>query len=162
MANRLLLVVPILLLLTGGSVPQGEGDPLIVTRKETRLRAGKRLFAPPVADLREGDRLAMVERQGAWLQARYKDTTGWLHETDVSARTEVRLSGEGVRESYSASEAAAARKGFNPQVERDYRANNPALAAAFAKVDQIQARKVDEQQVRAFLQEGGLWREDGR
>jgi hypothetical protein len=85
-----------------------------------------------------------------------------LHASDVSTKSDVRLSGEGVRESYSASEAAAARKGFNPQVERDYRANNPALAAAFAKVDQIQARKVDEQQVRAFLQEGGLWREDGR
>jgi hypothetical protein len=162
MANRLPLVVPVLLLLAAGPIPQDAGDTLVVTRKETRLRAGKRLFAPPVADLREGDKLAMLARQGAWLQARYQTFTGWLHETDVSARLDVRLSGEGVRETYTASEAAAARKGFNPQVERGYRASNPALEAAFAKVDRIQARRVDEQQVRTFLQEGGLWREDGQ
>jgi hypothetical protein len=157
-----LLALPLLLCVGAGTVPQGQGDTLTVTRKETKLRSQKRLFAPPVADLHEGDKVACERKDGAWLQVKLKDTLGWVHESDVTANKEVRLSGEGVRESYSASEAAAARKGFNPQVEREYRTSNPGLAAAFALVDRIVARHVSEQELRAFLQDGGLWREDGR
>jgi hypothetical protein len=61
-----------------------------------------------------------------------------------------------VRETYSAAEAAAARKGFNPQVEREYRAGHPDLEAAFRALDAIQGRATDEARVAAFLIEGGL------
>jgi len=159
LGSRLLAIVPFCLLLAAGSIPQSQGDTLVVTKKETKLRAGKRLFAPGVADLKEGDKLEFQSRDGAWLEAKYKDAVGWLHETDVSARTDVRLSGEGVRESYSASEAAAARKGFNPQVERQYRLGNPNLEAAFRLVDKIQAIKVGEAEEREFLTSGGLLKE---
>jgi hypothetical protein len=153
--HRLVLVFPFLLL-AAVPVPQGAGDKLTVTRKETSLRAGKRVFAPAVAALHEGDKLDCLAKDGPWLQARFQDTVGWVHESDVTARTDVRLSGEGVRETYSASETGAARKGFNPQVERTYRENNPDLAAAFKLVDEIQARKVSEADVKAFLEQGGL------
>ena len=161
-ASRSVLALPLLLLCAGAGAPQGQGDTLIVTRKETKLRAQKRLFAPPLADLHEGDKLACEQRDGAWLQVKWQQALGWVHESDVTANKEVRLSGEGVRESYSASEAAAARKGFNPQVEREYRASNPNLAAAFALVDRIAALRVSEQETQTFLQQGGLWREGDR
>jgi hypothetical protein len=74
----------------------------------------------------------------------------------------VRLSGEGVRENYSASEAAAARKGFNPQVEREYRGKNPNLDSAFHLVDKLQATKASEQEVQRFLETGGLLKEGSR
>ncbi|MCA8964973.1 MAG: hypothetical protein KDC48_08795, partial [Planctomycetes bacterium] len=60
---------------------------------------------------------------------------------------------------YSASETSAARKGFNPQVERQYRTSNPNLEAAFKLVDRLQARATPEAEVRAFLQAGGLLKE---
>ena len=150
----LLLVLGLL-----AAAPQDPGDTLTVTRKTTKLRQDKRLFAPAVTELHEGDKLVLDRKEGAWLAVRFAALAGWLHETDVSAKAEVRLSGEGVRESYSASETAAARKGFNPDVERAYRSGNPALEVAFQLVDRLQARGVSDDEIRDFLVEGGLLEE---
>ncbi|MFO1051793.1 MAG: hypothetical protein U1F36_06230 [Planctomycetota bacterium] len=161
-ALRSLWIVPVVLLLAAGDVPQKQGAQLVVTRKITRLRSAKRLLAPSVADLQEGDKLVFEQKDGAWLSVHYKDLAGFVHETDVSDKADVRLSGEGIRENYSASEASAARKGFNPQVEKEYRASKPELEAAFKLVDRIQSRKVDEDKVRAFVDAGGLGQGGGK
>lgn len=155
------------LCLGASSTPQSQGDTLTVTKKETKLRSQKRLFAPGVADLKEGDRVRLERKDGAWLSVTWaggggRGVTGWLHESDATAKKDVRLSGAGIREKYSVSEAEAARKGFNPQVERAYRDANPNLEAAFAVVDRIQAVSVPEAEVERFLREGGLLREEGR
>ena len=71
----------------------------------------------------------------------------------------MRLSGEGVSETYTASETAAARKGFNPDVERRYRREKPNLERAFQLVDRLQARVVSDEELRAFLVAGGLLKE---
>jgi hypothetical protein len=104
---RLVGAVAIVALLAA-DVPQDPGSTLTVTRKTTKLRAQKRSFAPAVADLKEGDKVAFDKRDGAWLAVKFGAIAGWLHETDVTAKSDVRLSGEGVRENYSASETAAA------------------------------------------------------
>lgn len=155
-ANRWTVVTCALICLGAGSIPQSQGDPLIVTRKQTKLRAQKRAFAPGVQDLVEGDKLEFLAKEGAWISARYQQTTGWLHGSDVTERKDVRLSGQGVRETYSAAETGAAKKGFNPQVERQYRLDNPALDAAFAKVDALEKVRVDDTELRTFLEQGGL------
>lgn len=160
--KNLALAATIVACLAAGSIPQSRGDTLTVTRKITKLRAQKRLFAPGIADLREGDRLQQQAKDGAWAQVAFQDKVGWVHEGDVSASKEVRLSGEGVRETYSASEAAAARKGFNPQVERQHRQDKPQLEAAFRLVEQIDATPFDEAAIQSFLQAGGLFQEGRR
>ena len=147
----------LLCLAAGPSAVQGKT--LTVTKKETKLRKDKRAFAPAVTDLREGDRLAMNKQDGAWYHANYKDLAGWIHQSDVSTNKDVRLSGAGVREQYTAAEAEAARKGFNPEVERQYRTDHPALAAAYEKVDAVQARVLKEEEVERFLREGKLLKE---
>lgn len=147
-------------------LPQSQGDTLTVTKRETKLRSQKRLFAAGVADLREGDRVTLVTKDGVWLNVTYKGrdntVTGWLHESDVSAKKDVRLSGQGIREKYTVSEAEAARKGFNPQVEKAYRDKNPNLEAAYALVDRIQAATVPEAEIERFLRDGRLLQEAGR
>lgn len=154
-----LLVLLVLCGLLASGAHQDPGAALTVTRKTTKLREQKRLFAPALAELREGDRLALERKEGAWLAVSFAKLRGWLHETDVSSKPEVRLSGEGVRESYSAAETAAARKGFNPQVEKTYRTKKPELEPAFRLVDRLAAREVPEDVLRAFLVAGGLLQE---
>lgn len=156
------LALPLLglaLCLAAGFVPQSPGSTLTVTRQSTQLRSARRVFSPPVCELVEGDRLALVATQGAWHQVRFKTFTGFVHQGDVSERRDVRLSGQGVRENYTAAEAAAARKGFNPEVEKRYRQEHPDLGAAFQVVDRIQARAVPEGELERFLKEGRLLRE---
>lgn len=146
--------------LLAADAPQGPGDTLVVTRKTTKLRSQKRTFAPAVADLKEGDKIAFQKKEGAWLSVKFDKVTGWLHEGDVSAKADVRLSGDGMRESYSTSETSAARKGFNPQVEKQYRDSNPNLERAYQLVDQLQGRAVPEAEIRSFLVTGKLIREE--
>jgi hypothetical protein len=158
---RVLIAGPLLLVFLGmlAAGAQDQGATLTVTRKTTKLREQKRLFAPAVAELKEGDKLALERKEGAWLAVTFAKLHGWLHESDVSTKPEVRLSGEGVRENYTASETAAARKGFNPEVEQAYRSQKPELEAAFRLVDRLQAREVSEDVLRAFLVAGGLLKE---
>jgi hypothetical protein len=153
------LLVVLGLLATGAQQP---ADTLIVTRKATKLREAKRLFAPAVAELHEGDKLVLERKEGAWLAVTFAQLKGWLHETDVSAKPDVRLSGEGVRVTYTSSETAAARKGFNPEVEKSYRSKNPKLELAFQLVDRLQARVVSDDDLLAFLVAGGLFQEGSR
>ncbi len=145
-------------LLAAGAL-QDPGATLTVTRKTTQLRSQKRLFAPAVAELKEGDKLVLDKKEGAWLAVHFAKLSGWLHENDTSSNPDVRLSGEGVSETYTASETSAARKGFNPEVERNHRKAKPALELAFQLVDKLQARSVPEAELRAFLVEGGLLKE---
>jgi hypothetical protein len=154
--QRALGLLAVLVLLASAQQSQ---DTLTVTRKSTKLREQKRLFAPAVAELHEGDRLGLDRKEGAWLAVTFAQLKGWLHETDVSSKPDVRLSGEGVRESYTASETAAAGKGFNPQVEKTYRGSKPELESAFRLVDRLQARAVSEEGIQAFLIDGGLLKE---
>ena len=146
----------------GSPASQGRGDTLTVTAKSTKVRSGKRLYAPAVCDVAEGDKVAVVTKEAPWFQVTFNGQTGWIHESDVTAKKDVRLSGEGVREEYSAAETSAARKGFNPQVEREYRRQNPDLSAAYTKVDAIQARRIPEAEILKFLKDGRLVREGGR
>lgn len=155
------------LCLAAGNIPQSQGDKLTVTKKETKLRTQKKLLAPSAANLVEGDRVVMVSKEGPWVKATYTPAgksavTGWVHESDVTAKSDVRLSGQGIREKYSVSEAEAARKGFNPQVEKAYRDNNPNLEAVFALVDKLEKAPVSEAEVEQFLREGRLLKEGGQ
>jgi hypothetical protein len=156
MKHALGLVVIVALLATAAQEPN---DTLTVTRKTTKLREAKRLFAPAIAELHEGDKLVLEKREGAWLAVQFQALKGWLHESEVSAKPDVHLSGEGVRETYTSSETSAARKGFNPQVEKSYRTKKPALEVAFRLVDRLQARALTDDDVRAFLDAGGLLEE---
>ena len=158
--GTLAVLTGLTLCLAAAPAPQSQGQSLTVTKKETKLRSAKRLLSKPVADLREGDKLvASAGKDGAWVPVTFGDKRGFVHESDVSTKADVRLSGQGVRENYTVSETAAARKGFNPQVEGEYRKQNPDLNAAFAKVDVIQERTVREEDVAAFLRTGGLLKE---
>lgn len=139
-----------------------DGETLTVTKKTTRVRSAKRLYASPVAEVKEGDRLTLIERESPWCRVNYQGAVGWIHETDVSARADVRLSGQGVRENYTAAETAAAKKGFNKEIEKNYENEHPNLKPAFDQVDRVEARGVPEVELVSFLRAGGLLPEEGR
>lgn len=159
---RKVFLASLVLCLAAGNVPQGQGSTLIVTKKETKLRTQKRALSTPVCDLKEGDKLTLKEKDGVWFAVGFQEKSGYVHSSDVTDKKDVRLSGQGVRENYSASEQAAARKGFNPQVEKEYRGQNPNLEPAFKTVDAIQAKKVSDAELERFLKEGGLLKEGGK
>ena len=160
--SRLGWLAALALCLAAGHVPQDRGAALTVTKKETKLRTQKRALAPAVCGLVEGDQVKLRDKDGVWFSVEFKDKVGFIHSSDVTDKKDVRLSGVGVREVYTATEQSAARKGFNPQVEREYRDQNPNLEPAFRSVDEIQKKALPEAEIVEFLRAGRLGAEAGR
>lgn len=156
------LSIALAVALSASALGPQDGETLTVTKKSTRMRNAKRLYGPAVAELKEGDRLILIERDAPWCRVRFQGAEGWIHETDVSPKTDVRLSGQGVRENYTVAETAAAKKGFNKEVEKTYQDEHPDLKPAFQKVDRVEARAVPENVLVSFLRAGGLLNEEGR
>jgi len=124
----------------------------VITR-EAPIRKDKKFFAPVVTRLPYGTTVQDQVRQGDWLRVSYKGKTGWIHISAVQAQT-VQLSRSGKARETTGYEVALAGKGFTPEVEKSFRGQNPKLQ--YGLVDQIQAYKIDDAQLQAFIREGNL------
>lgn len=123
--------------------------------KSAPLRASAAPFAKIVTELRYGDTVEVVEESGAWVRVRFKTATGWMHRTVLAARVAALKAGQGdVQSTASKDELTLAGKGFNAQVESEYRQQNQQLD--FAAIDRMETSRSQPEQMARFLKEGGL------
>ena len=100
-----------------------------------------------------GEKLTVREVKGLWYRVD-GGATGWIHKSNV-VESAVQLSskpGGGVGASNDEVELAG--RGFTPQVEEQYRSQNPALD--FRHVDAIERTEVDLEALTGFAAAGGL------
>lgn len=131
-------------------------DTLVVKIQSTQLRNAPQFFAPSIAALKAGDKLAKLAVQGAWLQVKTAGgQTGWVHSSavEIPKFTLLAMSG-GTKTEASAKEAALAGKGFSKEIEDSYRAKHGDVN--FAWVDRMLASKTAASQVEDFLKKGKL------
>lgn len=98
----------------------------------------------------------VIEESGSWCRIATKDgrTSGWIPAKSL-AQGRLRLdAGRDVTGGASASETALAGKGFTEQVEKEYRRKNPKVD--FTWVDRMLAFKVPQEEILAFLKQGGV------
>ena len=91
-----------------------------------------------------------------WLQVTTADAaTGWLHNSAVSERP-VTLSGGGspVESEPSIGDVSQAGKGFDATTEQAYKRSRG--GAGFEAVDRMERRRIGPDELRRFLQQGGL------
>jgi hypothetical protein len=137
------------------------GETLKVGRPNQSLYPEPDFASTPLARVPLGAEVRVVSRRGDWCQVTYAGSTGWMHRQAFPAAQAPSqfgalpgvLFGAPVKETKS-DEVAMAGKGFTPEVEASYRQKHP--EANYAQVDQVESFRVDEAQLRAFLQEGGL------
>lgn len=152
MKRTLALAVGVVLLAAGIALA---AEIVHVTLREATVRSGPKHFKPPVAVLRYGDRVEVLEEKDGWLRLK----NGWLHRSAVSEEPVPAAPPAGADAapgSVSRDEVALAGKGFNPQVEDRYRRQNPNLEDEFRKVDAMERRDVSREELDAFLREGRL------
>ncbi|GAB4483200.1 MAG: SH3 domain-containing protein [Thermodesulfovibrionales bacterium] len=130
-------------------------DTLSVVTKENAIRESCRFFAPVKVRVVYGDKLEVTGREGDWVRVRFKSASGCIHSAAVTGRT-LKLTGSEGQTGTSATsdEVALAGKGFNPQVEAEYRRNHPELD--FQKVNAVQSYRLSDEQVKSFIRNGGL------
>jgi SH3-like domain-containing protein len=127
---------------------------LSVQVRQGQARGTPSFLAPVVATLAYGDRVEVREEKGAWTRVGLpRGGEGWMH---TSALTEQKLAltaGQANREQGASSqELALAGKGFNAQVEGEFKAKNGQLD--FAWIDRMEKFSVAPEQMARFLKEG--------
>jgi uncharacterized protein YgiM (DUF1202 family) len=131
-------------------------ETLIVKVQTTYVRKEPKFYSPPVATLSAGESVTQISSQAGWFKVRTsKGVEGWIHSQAVQAgKFAVAAMDKSLKTSATAGEVALAGKGFNKQVEDEYKSRN--MGMSFGEVDRMLGIKVTPDELRRFLMDGKL------
>lgn len=150
--RRTLPALATLLLVAVAAVAAAETVTVVV--KKTSIRRDRQFYAPTVAEADLGESFAVLAREKGWVRVGTAAGEGWVHESAVTSRKVAASSQAPAGAKVDAQDVALAGKGFNPQVEKEYRKRNP--QADFAGVDRMERLGAGEKALTAFVGEGNL------
>ena len=121
---------------------------------EVQMRGTPSFFGAVVADLSYGDRVEVLEEGRGWIRVRSDaGDTGWVQESALTDKKVVLSSGGNVQSGASTDEVALAGKGFNSDIEREYRSQTD---LDFTWVDRMESFEKTPEELAVFLDEGDL------
>lgn len=128
-----------------------------VQLREVDVKSSPNYLSASVGKLNYGAKVDTSEEQDNWV--RISQPSGWVPKTSVTKHSvdmnaDAKFSGRGA----SHDETALAGKGFNPDVEAEYKRQNPGLVAAYSKVDWLESQKIPLPTLNAFAAAGKLGR----
>jgi uncharacterized protein YgiM (DUF1202 family) len=131
-------------------------ETLTVKVQSTSLRSSPKFYASSVQALRAGDKVEKISTQDGWIQVKTAGgVVGWVHSSAVAVpKFDLMASNQGLKTQASSGEIALAGKGFNKQVEENYRAKHGELS--FVWVDKMLQIKISAAKVEEFLKAGRL------
>jgi len=131
--------------------------------QDGKLRADPSFLGKTIGTVAYGDAVTVIRQQDPWLyvSTRSGQLTGLIHNSAVTEKEIVLRAGDAnVQKTASQREIALAGKGFNPQVENEYRRRNPNLD--FEWVDRMERIIVSDAEIRQFIKDGKLSPEGGK
>ncbi len=130
--------------------------------KEGMLRETPSFLGKKLADVFYGEMLEILEESNGWSKAKLpgKGLAGWIHTSSLTSE-EIVLGAGNTNVSHSATgdELALAGKGFNKQVENEFRSRNP--KADFSWINRMEEIRISPEQMRAFLDSGQVAPKEG-
>jgi uncharacterized protein YgiM (DUF1202 family) len=131
-------------------------ETLIVKVQTTYVRKEPKFYSSPLATLSAGESVTQISSQEGWLKVRTsKGVEGWIHSNAVqTGKWAIAAMDRSLKTSATADEVALAGKGFNKQVEDEYRSRNKGMS--FGDVDRMLRIKVSPDELRRFLMDGKL------
>ncbi len=148
--KRSLLVLGILIL----AVTALPADEMSVQVEKVDVRGRPSGLAPITGQLYYGDRIEVFTTQGPYVQVHTGNgTTGWVHGSALTKKEVVLSSGGQVSSGASSDEVALAGKGFNKEIEAEYKAQTD---LDFSWVDTMEEWGLAETALVDFLEEGEL------
>lgn len=121
--------------------------------KEGQVRSTPSFVGKIVGKVGYGQTVNVLERRGDWNQVSVAGVGGWMHGSALTPDDLDLQSGSGAPSSVSGQEMALAGKGFNSQVEKEYRQSH---GGDFAGVDRMERNTVPTETLMAFLKDGGV------
>lgn len=155
-------LLPVLIWLCGlaalAAWAMAAGEKLMsVQVRQGELRAGPSFLAAVVRTVAYGDRLAVLEEQGPWARVSTQDRSaaGWIHTSALTRKRVVLQAGQKDADLAATSdEIALAGKGFNSDVEAEFKARNRSID--FTWVDRMEKMTVSPKEMQTFLAQGGV------
>ncbi len=131
-------------------------ETLIVKVQLTGLRKTPKFYAPVLLNLSAGEKIEKISSQEGWLQVKTANgVVGWVHSSAVQVQKfDLMAMDKGMKTQASASEVALAGKGFNRQIEENYRAEHRDVS--YVWVDKMILTKVPASDVEEFMRQGML------
>lgn len=129
--------------------------------KTGQIRATPSFLGTIVAPVAYGDRVDVVSEQGEWMKvSTAQGKEGWIHNSALTKkRIVLQAGGKDVAGAASSDELALAGKGFNSEVEGEFKAANKDID--FTWVDRMEKWKVDIKEMQKFLQQGDVTPAEG-
>ena len=143
--------------LAGATLYAAKPDLVSIQVKNGRVRSHPSFLGKIIAILSYGDRVSVIDTRPAWMHIRVPDSaaSGWMH---VSALTEKKiiLSAGDTHAGQAATtdELALAGKGFNRQVEGEFKAKNRNID--FRWIDKMETFEVGQEDIVQFVKAGDL------
>lgn len=123
--------------------------------KETRIRSSPKFYARSICRTERGDRLEKIGELQGWYKVKIPDgEVGWVHSSAVETKKLRLASGEWVETEASPDEVALAGKGFNEEVEAEYRRTHRDLD--YTWVNKMEKIEIPDVEMLDFLKEGRL------
>jgi uncharacterized protein YgiM (DUF1202 family) len=149
-----------LVLVAIGALALAAGEKMSVQVKTGQLRAKASFLGALTGEVGYGTRVNVLARQGAWVKVSGAGKEGWIHESALTPKVVVMKAGDApAGTGAGGDEVALAGKGFNSQVEGEYRKENGEID--FTWVDRMEKFVVTPEQAAAFLGEGAVGTEGG-
>ncbi|HPW44867.1 MAG TPA: SH3 domain-containing protein [bacterium] len=128
---------------------------MTVEVREVMVKTSPNYLAQSSGKLSYGTEVNVIGEEGSWI--RISSPSGYLPKSSVTKKSipknpDQKYAGGSVKHD----EVALAGKGFNPQVEAQYKKNNAQMAVAFSSVDKIEKLGSSEAELRAFQSAGKL------
>jgi hypothetical protein len=156
------LITFFLICLTGFAAFAVGQSIMSVQVKKGQIRLTPSFLGRIVALLSYGDRVYVLEQKGSWTKVGLSRgvSDGWIHSSALTRKKIILKAGaQDVQTAASSDELALAGKGFNQQVESEFRAKNPNLD--FTWVDRMEKFVVSEKQMKKFLKKGEVFPKGG-
>ncbi len=125
--------------------------------REGQIRKSASFLGKILGKLDYGDRVSVLQNNGDWIKVLDSNSgiSGWLHSSALTQKKIILKAGkEDVKISATSDEYTLAGKGFNQQVETEYKKGNPQLD--FSWVDKMEGFKVSSSQMQQFLAAGNI------
>lgn len=129
--------------------------------KNGQIRATPSFLGKVMAPLSYGDKVQVLETKNEWMNVTGPGgQSGWVHSSALTKKKIVMESGsQDVQTGASGDELALASKGFNSDVEADFKAKNKDVD--FTWVDRMEKYKVAPEEMQEFLKEGQVKPSEG-
>jgi len=154
---RKTLILALSIICIGGITALAAGWPsMSVQVKKGDVRSTPSFLGKIVARLSYGDPVQVQGAKGPWMLVDLVGSgNGWIHESALTRKKIVLRAGQtDAQQTTDSDEIALAGKGFNEQVEGEFKAQNPNID--YTWIDKMENIVISRKQMLEFLQEGDL------